>query len=208
MFKRSTAVPSGAVPRAARASVLMVSGALVLGSCSLEGSPGGGAGTPGGGSETPSGPTRTESRAEALIRAERVQDHVRELTGLERNLWIKLVGYYRCPGRGTGIADEGEAYQLSSAIQLKATDDQRPEVLRALREKLAGEGFKITLNESGPGTPSTSPTGDFEAVHEPDRYTVSVEGGTKPGQGVGVIVTLPCEAPPTGAASPAPTATA
>ncbi|MEV7779512.1 hypothetical protein [Kitasatospora sp. NPDC088351] len=80
-------------------------------------------------------------------------------------------------------------------------------MLRALREKLAGEGFKITSNESASATRSTSPTWDFEAVHEPDRYTVSV-GGAKSGQGVGVIVTLPCQAPPTGAASPAPTATA
>ncbi|MBD0694676.1 hypothetical protein BG452_03205 [Streptomyces sp. CBMA123] len=182
----------------ARASVLMVAGALVLGSCSLVGSAGGG---PGKVDE----PTQVESRAEALTRAERVQDHVRALTGLERDPWIKLVGYYRCPGRGTGIADEREAYQLSSAIQLKTTDDQRPEVLRALREKLAGEGFTITSN--GPAGPADSPTGDFDAVHEPDRYTVSLAGGTKPGQGVGVIVTLPCQAPPTGAASPAPTAT-
>lgn len=201
MFKRSPAVPSGAAARAARAAVLMVSGALVLGSCSLGGPRGGASGTP-------SEPTRVESRAEALTRVERIQDHVRELTGLERNLWIKIVGYYRCPGRGMGIADEGEAYQLTSAIQLEATDDQRPEVLRALREKLAGEGFKITSSESGSATRSTSPTGDFDAVHESDRYTVSLESGPKSGQGVGVIVTLPCQAPPTGAASPAPTATA
>nr|WP_179419634.1 hypothetical protein [Streptomyces sp. TLI_235] len=43
----------------------------------------------------------------------------------------------------------------------------------------------------------------FEAVHEPDRYTVSLMGGAKSGEGVRVIVTLPCH----GAASPAPTAT-
>ncbi|MER7755292.1 hypothetical protein [Kitasatospora sp. NPDC097643] len=196
-------MPSGTAARAARgarAAVLMVSGALVLGSCSLVESRG-------GGTATPSEPVRVESRAAALTRAEQVQDHVRELTGLERNLWIKLVAYYRCPGRGTDIADEGEAYQLSSAIQLKATDDQRPEVFRALREKLAGEGFKITSNEAGPATRSTSPTADFEAVHEPDRYTVSVMDGDRPGKGVGVMVTLPCQTPPTGAASPAPTAT-
>ncbi len=132
---------------------------------------------------------------------------MRELTGLERNLWIKSIVYVRCPGRGRGVADEREPYQLSSAIQLKATDDQRPEVLRALREKLAGEGFKITSDESGSATRSTSLTGDFEAVHEPDRYTVSVRG-EQSGQGVVVGVTLPCQAPPTGAASPAPTATA
>jgi hypothetical protein len=153
-------------------------------------------------------PTRVESRAEALTRVERIQDHVRELTGLERNLWAKVVGYYRCPGRGMGIADEGEAYELTSAIQLEATDDQRPAVLRALREKLAGEGFKITASESGSAAGSTSPTGDFDAVQEADRYTVSVESGPKSGQGLGVIVTLPCQAPPTGLASPAPTATA
>lgn len=191
-------MPSGAAAQAARAAVLMVSAALVLGSCSL-----------GGGRGTPSKPVRVESREAALTRVERVQDHVRELTGLERNLWIKIVAYERCPGRGMGIADEGEAYQLSSAIQLEATDDQRPEVLRALREKLTGEGFKITSNEAGSATRSTSPTGDFAAAHEPDPYTVSLMGETKAGQDAGVLVTvtLPCQAPPTGAASPAPTAT-
>ncbi|MFC9329742.1 hypothetical protein [Kitasatospora sp. NPDC057015] len=201
MFKRSTSVPSGATARAARATVLMVSGALVLGSCSLVDSPGGELGVP-------SEPTRVESREEALTRVEQVQEHVRELTGLQRNLWIKLVAYHRCQGRGTGMAEEGEAYRLSSAIELEATDEQRPEVYRALREKLANEGFKITSTESGADTRSPSPTGGFDALHEPDRYTVSLGGGAKAGQGVIVIVTLPCQAPRTGAASPAPTATA
>lgn len=200
-------MPAGAGARAACAAVLMVSGALVLGSCSSVGSPGGGRETPGGGRETPSEPTRVESREEALARTDRVQGHVRELTGLERDPWSKLIGYYRCPGRGLGVADEGEAYQLSSGILLKATDDQRPEVLRALREKLAGEGFKITSSASGADAQSTPPTWEFDAVHESDGYTVSA-GASKPGQGVSVMVVLPCQAPPSaGAASPAPTAT-
>ncbi|MEV7356299.1 hypothetical protein [Kitasatospora sp. NPDC091276] len=132
---------------------------------------------------------------------------MRELTGLERDPWGKLIGYYRCKGRGLGIADEGEAYQLSSGNLLKATDDQRPEVLRALREKLAGEGFKITSSASGADAQSTPPTWEFDAVHESDGYTVSA-GASKPGQGVSVMVVLPCQAPPSaGAASPAPTAT-
>ncbi|MEU9133312.1 hypothetical protein AB0D08_35360 [Kitasatospora sp. NPDC048540] len=201
MFKGSTAVPSGVASRAVGASVLVVSGALVLGSCSLAGPLGGGPGAP-------SEPARVESRADALTRVERVQDHVRELTGLERNLWIKIIAYEKCPGRGMGIAGEGEPYRLSSAIQLETTDDRRPEVLRALRERLAGEGFKITAAESGSAARSASPTSDFEAVNESDRYTVSLMGGAKPGQGVGVVVTLPCQAPPTGAASPAPATTA
>ncbi|MFD0400565.1 hypothetical protein ACFVHI_21120 [Kitasatospora sp. NPDC127121] len=198
-MKRSTAVPSGAAARAACAAVVMVSGTLVLGSCSSVGSPGGGSGTP-------SAPTRVESREEALARTDRVQDHVRELTGLERDPWSKLVGYYRCQGRGLGVADEGEAYQLSSGVLLKAEDDKRPEVLRALREKLAGEGFKITSLASGSDAQSTAPTWEFDAVHEPDGYTVSA-GASKPGQGVSVMVVLSCQAPPTGAASPTPTAT-
>ncbi|OKH97510.1 hypothetical protein AMK13_37975 [Streptomyces sp. CB02056] len=132
-----------------------------------------------------------------------MQGHVGELAGLERDPWTKLIAYYRCSGRGMGIADDGEAYELSSAIRLKATDDQRPEVVRALREKLAGEGFKITSNEPGS---ADQPAWDFEAVHEPDRYTVRA-GKAKPGQGVAVVVTLPCQAPPTAAGSPAPTAT-
>ncbi|MDI2127135.1 hypothetical protein [Yinghuangia seranimata] len=185
MFKRSTAIPTGA-------GVLMVTAALVLGSCSL-----------GGGRGTPSKPVRVESREAALTRAERVQDHVHELTGLERNLWINVTRYDRCPGRGMGIADEGEAYQLSAGILLKATVDQRREVLRALRDKLAGEGFKITSNEFG------AATGDFTAAHEPDPYTISLMGETDadPDVGVAVTVTLPCQAPPTSAASPAQTAT-
>ncbi|MFG2911291.1 hypothetical protein ACGF0D_00125 [Kitasatospora sp. NPDC048298] len=196
MFKRSTPALSGAAIRAARAAVLTVSGALVLSSCSLVEPLVGGA-------EKPSKPVRVESREAALARADQVQNHVRELTGLERDPWTKLIAYYRCSGRGMGIADEGEAYELSSAIRLKATDDQRPEVVRALREKLAGEGFKVTSSEPDSADQSTW---EFEAVHEPDRYTVRA-GKAKPGQGVGVIVTLPCQAPPTTAASPAPTAT-
>ena len=69
------------------------------------------------------------------------------------------------------------------------------------------EGCKITWTESGPATRSTSPRGGFEAVHAPDRYSVSLEGGAKAGQGVVVVVTLPCQAPPAGAAAPAPTVT-
>ncbi|MER7582056.1 hypothetical protein [Kitasatospora sp. NPDC097691] len=194
MFKRSTAVPSGAAVRGARAAVLMVSGALVLGSCSLVDSAA-------GGSEAPAKPVRVESREDAKTRAERVQDHVRTLTGLERDPWANLAGYFRCSGRGMGIADEGEPYQLGAGTQLKAADEQRPEVIRALREKLAGEGFKIVSKKSG------ADTWDFEAVHESDHYTITV-GGVKSGQGVSVMVTLPCQAPPAGATSPAPTATA
>ncbi|MGW3073280.1 MULTISPECIES: hypothetical protein [unclassified Kitasatospora] len=196
MFKRSTPALSGTDVRAARAAVLAVSSALVLSSCSLVEPLVGGA-------EKPNKPVRVESREEALVRADQVQSHVRELTGLERDPWTRLIAYSRCSGRGPGIADEGEAYELSSAIRLEATDDQRPEVVRALREKLAGEGFKVTSNEPDSADQSTW---GFEAVHEPDRYTVRA-GEAKPGQGVGVVVTLPCQAPPTTAASPAPSAT-
>ncbi|MFF0413287.1 hypothetical protein ACFYUY_22955 [Kitasatospora sp. NPDC004745] len=59
----------------------------------------------------------------------------------------------------------------------------------------------------GAPPPSGPPTGEFEAVHEPDHYTVSLMVGSKPGQGVGVMVTLPCQAPPAGAATPTPTVT-
>ncbi|MEU6981192.1 hypothetical protein [Streptomyces sp. NPDC046371] len=136
---------------------------------------------------------------------------MRDLTGLERNPWINVLAYYRCPGRGAGLAEEGEAYELSSATQLKVTDDRRHEVLRALREKLADEGFEVTPDESGSAggsTSSTSPAGDFEAVHKPDPYSISLRGETEAGQdgGVVVTVTLPCQAPPTGAAAHAPAA--
>ncbi|MFJ8627067.1 hypothetical protein ACIRD3_30100 [Kitasatospora sp. NPDC093550] len=194
MSNGSTAGPSTAAARAGRAAVLLVSGALVLGACSLLRSSDGGWGTA-------SEPRRVESREQALTRTDQVQDHVRELTGLERNPWIKIVGYFRCPGRGTGMAEQGEAYQLRSAIQLKATDDQRPEVFRSLREKLAAEGFKITEPESGPAGR------DFDAVHASEGYTVSLEARTEPGTGVLVSVALPCQAPPSGAAAPTPTAT-
>ncbi|MCX5215046.1 hypothetical protein OG689_38295 [Kitasatospora sp. NBC_00240] len=68
------------------------------------------------------------------------------------------------------------------------------------------EGFKITWTESAPAARAASPTGGFEAVHEPDRYTVSLKGGAEADEGVILVVTLPCQAPPAGAASPAPTA--
>ncbi|GAB7188808.1 hypothetical protein ATKI12_8922 [Kitasatospora sp. Ki12] len=201
MFRRSTATPTRAAARAARAAVLTASGTLVLASCS--------AGWPwDGGQGTPAKPVRVESREEALTRATRIQDHVRELTGLERDLWIKIVSYEKCPGRGLGIAEQGEPYRLTSVVQLKAADDRHAEVLRALRERLAGEGFTITSPEPGRAAPSTPPSEEFVAAHGPDPYTVSLLDGTKPGQGVGVAVTLPCQAPPADAASPTPTATA
>ncbi|MFG2905439.1 hypothetical protein ACGF13_10320 [Kitasatospora sp. NPDC048286] len=86
MFKRSTPALSGAAIRAARAAVLTVSGALVLSSCSLLEPLVGGA-------EQPSKPVWVESREEALARADQVQNHVRELTGLERDPWTKLTAY-------------------------------------------------------------------------------------------------------------------
>ncbi|MFJ9455376.1 hypothetical protein ACIRST_09880 [Kitasatospora sp. NPDC101447] len=189
MSKSSTALPSGAAVRGAGAAVLMAAGALVLGSCSLV-----------GGSDAPSKPVRVESREEARTRAERIEDHVRTLTGLERNPWGGMSGFFECPGRGISVADEGEPYQLGSAIQLDAADEQRPEVVRALREKLAGEGFKIASKGSD------ADTWDFKASQESEHYTITV-GAVKPGQGVTVMVTLPCQAPPTGVASPAPTPT-
>ncbi|MFG3056694.1 hypothetical protein ACGFZP_37885 [Kitasatospora sp. NPDC048239] len=175
----------------------MVSGALALGSCWLM--------DPlVGGSEAPAKPVRFESREEALTRADQVREHVVELTGLERDPWSKLIAFHKCSGPGTGIADEGEAYLLNSAIRLKATDDQRPEALRALRQKLADEGFKTTSNESASADQSTW---EFQALHASDSYTV-LAGRNEPGQGVAVIVALPCQAPPTAVASPAPTPTA
>ncbi|MFD9591998.1 hypothetical protein ACFWA9_04470 [Kitasatospora sp. NPDC059973] len=197
MLKRSMPVPSGVAARAARSAVLMVSGALALGLCWLM--------DPlVSGSEAPNKQVRVESREEALTRADQVREHVVALAGLEWDPWSKLIAFHKCSGPGTGIADEGEAYLLNLAIRLKATDDQRPEVLRALRQKLADEGFKITSNESASADQSTW---EFQALQEPDSYTV-LAGKNKPGQGVAVIVTLPCQAPPNAAASPAPTPTA
>ncbi|GAA2819591.1 hypothetical protein VO63_12335 [Streptomyces showdoensis] len=202
MFKRSTTVSYETGSRAVRAAVLVVSGGLVLGGCSL-------VGLGGGGSGAPSEPVRVESRDAALTRAGRVQEHVRRLTGLELNPWVLPIAYYRCPGRGTGIADAGEPYRLVSPVQLKVTDDRRPGSLRALLEKLAGEGFEIAPGEFGSADASDESSGDFEAAHDrSDPYTVSVRSETRAGKDGGIIVTvtLPCQAPPPGSAPPAPTA--
>ncbi|MFI6157109.1 hypothetical protein ACIBCA_31005 [Kitasatospora sp. NPDC051170] len=184
MLKTSTTA------RTARASLLMASASLLLGSCSFLGM---------GDSETPAPPTRVESREDAMARATTVQDHLRELSGLEPDPWGKISGYYRCAGRGTGIADGNEPYQLTFVTTLKAQDDQRPAVIRALREKLGGEGFKVTADPDGSATAPATP--GFTAVHESDPYTVSLIGDGKPGRGLGVSVTLPCQAPPAGATS-------